>query len=114
MRPRAILLSGVTRKNRHEILSATDEAVSRAGGWVSGHSLFSNRAVTIQCMLDGEDLPPFRDLLLAAGVTLDRESLDRITTAASDGQTGERRVAVNLTFLHDEPDLRHEIPAVPG
>jgi hypothetical protein len=49
-------------------------------------------------------------------VRLDTESLDRLTNAISAAPSHDQEIAcaLNVTFSHNEPDMRREVPAVPG
>ncbi len=109
---RNLTLSGVTRGNRYDMTAAISGAVTGAGGWIIDHALFSNVAACIRFAVPAHGLTGFRDRILAAGVALDAESLDAIG-AVAPAET-ELTVALNVTFVHDEPDLRRTVPAVPG
>lgn len=111
-----VMLAAVTRINRHQATADINDAVAACGGWILQHTLFSNIATTFLF-----ELPParFSDLaahLAAQHVVLDAESLARMTESGTDAAEGgrERTASLNVTFIHDEPDLRREIPAVPG
>lgn len=112
MRPRARNLSAVTRTDRHEAISAIDDAVSSADGWMVGHTLFSNISAAFRVALPGNRLAAFGDKLSAAGIRLDQASLDIV--AEPEDSDKEIGVALSVTFIHNEPDLKHVIPAIPG
>lgn len=114
---RLLLLSAVTRVNRHAAMAGIDDIVLGCGGWIEGHTLFSNIAATFRFVLPAAGLAQFADRLDGLGVHLDaasRAALGARTPGA--GETGEAEVAgaLAVTFVHDEPDLRREIPAIPG
>ena len=112
MRRRPMMLSAVTRGDRHQTTADIDAAVSSAGGWIVDHALFSNIAASIRFAVPLPGLAELRRRLVAANVGLDEESLAALDACPA----GEDEISVTLsvTFVHDEPDLRREIPAVPG
>ncbi len=112
---RSLTLSGVTHGNRYDMTAAVSGAITGAGGWIIDHALFSNVAACIRFAVPARGLAGFRDRILAAGFALDAESLDAIGAAVpADPVDTELTVALNLTFVHDEPDLRRTVPAIPG
>lgn len=116
MRPRPIILSAVTRQDRHQALQDALAAIGEAGGWLLSHTLFSNMAATLRGQVPQGGLGALGDSLLQAGVKLDQESRAKITeaTAQATPAEAERLVILSMTFLHDQPDLRQDVPAVPG
>ncbi|MCJ9429750.1 hypothetical protein [Kordiimonas marina] len=116
MRPKRLRLEGVTRQDRHQVIAAIGHAVTGAEGWVVDHTLFSNMAAAFQLALPAKQLPALAARMKDAGVRLDTESLARLADFTGGGATGDAEIflSLSLTFLHNEPDLRREIPAVPG
>ncbi len=116
MRQEFLMISGVTKADRHQVTTDVNDAISAAGGWVVNHSLFSNIAITIQFSMSPQKLDEFRDRVIAASVKLDDESIAKIRTAVEKHVPDPVDVTATLsiTFMHNEPDLRREIPAVPG
>lgn len=116
MRPRIVMLTGATHANRHQVTAEINDAVVAAGGWVADHTFFSNIATNFRMVLPPQGLSRFRELVVAAGVHLDAESEKAIgdLIANKKGLPEEIPASLNVTFIHDEPDLRREVPAVPG
>jgi hypothetical protein len=116
MRPKRLMLAGVTRINRHAAMADINDAVLRANGWVSGHAMFSNIATTFQIALPPARYAAFCTALDGIGVVLDSESRAAVAALDVDDQTADAEVlaSLNITFIHDEPDLRREVPSVPG
>ncbi|MBP8274417.1 MAG: hypothetical protein KAY59_08290 [Acidobacteria bacterium] len=42
------------------------------------------------------------------------DSLDALARVQTEHATGELAGSVHVTFVHNEPDLRTHIPAIPG
>lgn len=116
MRAPRLMLSAVTRRNRHDAMADINDAVAAAGGWVEGHTLFSNIATTFRVFLPEGGIAAFADAVERLGVHIDAESREKLASLSSGQSTGddERSVSLNLTFIHHEPDLRREVPMVPG
>ncbi|MGI9417941.1 MAG: hypothetical protein ACR2RA_08905 [Geminicoccaceae bacterium] len=116
MRQGFLMISGVTRADRHQVTAGVNDAISAAGGWVINHTLFSNIAITIQFSLPSPRLDEFRERLVTANVKLDDDSLAEIRTMAEKHfpKPIDVTATLNITFIHNEPDLRREIPAIPG
>ncbi len=116
MRQEFLMMSGVTKADRHQVTVDVNDAISAAGGWVVDHTLFSNIAITIQFSLPSLSLNDFRNSVVAANVKLDDDSIARIKSMVGKHAPKPLDIAasLNITFIHNEPDLRREVPAVPG
>lgn len=110
------MMSGVSRANRHQVTANINDAISATGGWVINHTLFSNITITIQCSLPAKRLDEFRDQVITAGVRLDDDSIAKCQAMVTKhaAEPIDITASLNITFIHDEPDLRREVPAVPG
>lgn len=110
------MISGVTKADRHQVTSAVNNAISAVGGWVINHMLFSNIAITIQFSLPSQRLDEFGDHMIAASVKLDDDSIAKLQAKVEklSPKPLDITASLNITFIHNEPDLRREIPAVPG
>ncbi len=113
MRRKFLNLSGITAIERHQAISAASDAITAGGGWIIDHTLFSNMMATIRFSLPPDGQGILQKQIEAADIHLDADSsaaLNQISPSTQDEILG----ALNLTFVHHEPDLRMEIPAVPG
>ena len=75
MRQEILMISGVTKADRHQATADVNDAISAAGGWAVNHTLFSNIAITIQFSLPSQRFDEFRDRVIAASVKLDEDSI---------------------------------------
>lgn len=115
MRPQRLMLSAVTWANRHDAMAGINDAVLAAGGWIEGHTLFSNIATTFRIELPEGRIPALAEALETLGILLDDESRDRLAALRPPPDKGaERALSLSVTFIHNEPDLRREVPMVPG
>lgn len=103
-----IMMTAVTRVERKQATQLVFDTVNRLGGWIDDVRLYSNLMNTIRLTLPAG---AFRDLATAlaeAGIEVDPPA------AAGGDPKAERMATLQLSFVHDEPDLRREVPAVPG
>lgn len=105
-----VMLSAVTRVERKAATSFVFDTVNRLGGWIDDTRMYSNLMNTIRLTLPAGAFAELVAVLGEAGIAVDPpEGLDAIRDPAA-----ERMATLQLTFIHDEPDLKREIPAVPG
>ncbi len=111
-----LFLLGITRHERHRVIAEIGEAISAAGGWIVDHTSFSNIAIAIRFSLPPRGLDEWRRRIEASGVRLDEASLAHLRQAFEDALENDEEMSasLNVTFIHDEPDLRQVVPAVPG
>ncbi|SOD92650.1 hypothetical protein [Caenispirillum bisanense] len=107
---RLLRFSAVSRADRHVVTDACKEAIGASGGWVDDALFYSNKAVTLRFTVPGAAVPALRDRLEALDLRLDGPTPEEAAVSAAADVPG----TLALTFVHDEPDLRRDIPAVPG
>lgn len=109
-------IGGMTSADRHRVTSDIGDAISGTGGWIINHTLASNIALSLRFSVTSKALGDFRDRVIAADVKLNDESLSRIQTMTEklSAIPTDITVTLNVTFIHDGPDLRQPVPAVPG
>jgi hypothetical protein len=106
----ALRLFGWTRAGRHEVTSCVTDLVLRVGGFVLDAQRFSNKALVLKLQL-----PSVRYTQFISGLTECSVNLDGDPPAAHESVvSGEISGSLHVRFIHDEPDLRIETPAVPG
>lgn len=83
---------------------AVRDAISTAGGWITGHNLFSNLSATINFELPGNACDRFLEVLLEKDLRASAED-----PLPKDG-TGELACTIAITFADPGPDQRREVP----
>jgi hypothetical protein len=108
---RFLQLSATTRVQRHDATARAEELINRCGGWIVDFSLFSNIMTVLRFEAPVARLPELERGLAEADLHLDEPS-----QTALRAMTGEGEVfgTLQLTFIHGEPDLRREVPPIPG
>lgn len=105
-----LMLTAVTRVERKLATSLVFDAVNRLGGWIDDVQMYSNLMNTIRFTLPGEAFGSLVEALRANEIAVDTPlDLDEIGKVAA-----ERMATLQLTFIHDESDLKREIPSIPG
>lgn len=108
-------LNATTKADRHLAIESVKEAIAYGGGWILDFKLFSNLSALISFELPQENLVTFQDALSKIGLQLNEASLQAIHDLA-DQQTAPAEISATLqiTFIHNEPDLRIPVPMIPG
>ena len=116
MKQHPLSLLGVTRTERHKAITAVGDAIAAAEGWIVDHAMLSNTAITIRFVVPRRGLDEVQRLITAAGIRLDEASLAGVRQAVGDSGDGGDEIAasLNITFIHDEPDLLQVVPPIPG
>lgn len=104
-----IALHAVTKLERNFVTTLVMDAVSAQGGWVDDVHLFSNIMTTIRFVVTHGKLVGLLAALDQAGLHV--SGLDSPPKGDADSDCNG---SLQITFMHSEPDLRREIPPVPG
>jgi len=94
----------VTRQERNSAITALSSAISSLGGWIVNHHLYSNAFASINFVIDFNKIDPLIAKL---------ESLRFETSIINDcdhNKEGEINGGIAIRFIHNEPDLKREVP----
>ena len=111
-------LSGSTRADRHETVSRVRDAINASGGALLDFKMFSNVSICLNFEIPARHVARLRSALGATPLRLDAESAALL--ARFDEETGTDTTAIDLpgtlqiTFIHDDPDLIIAVPPIPG
>ena len=105
MTPNFLSVSIITKIERNDAITRVSDAISANEGWIVNHTLFSNMAATINFEIPASKTDSFLASLRQSSFNpqLDSESLETIV--------GDRRAQISITFLHDQPDLKRDVPS---
>lgn len=105
-----VMLTAVTRVERKAATSFVFDTVNRLGGWIDDTRMYSNLMNTIRMTLPAGVFAALIEALEEGGISIGPpEGLGNVSDPAV-----ERMATLQLTFIHDEPDLTREVPSVPG
>ncbi|KQW31345.1 hypothetical protein ASE36_03550 [Rhizobium sp. Root274] len=103
-----IMMTAVTRVDRRLATQLVFDTVNRLGGWIDDTRMFSNVMNTIRLILPSGAFSSFAQALCEAGIAIDPPQNQ------GGNPDAERMATLQITFIHDEPDLRRDVPAIPG
>ncbi|MDQ0422473.1 hypothetical protein J2045_003521 [Peteryoungia aggregata LMG 23059] len=105
-----VMLTAVTRVERRAATSFVFDTVNRIGGWIDDVRMYSNLMNTIRLTLPAGAFAVLVAALEEGGIMVDPlQDPGDLRDAAT-----ECMATLQLTFIHDEPDLKREVPTVPG
>jgi hypothetical protein len=115
-------LSGITRDDRHEMISRVQRAFAESNGSIIDFKMFSNVSLNILFEVPARRIGELSAALPATGLRLSAESRELLADwhkrfgEDAEGASGQTEIAgsLQITFLHNEPDLRLEVPPIPG
>ena len=112
-------LTATTGANRHLVIEAVKNAIDASGGWILYFRFFSNLSATINFELPRKNLLAFREAISKIDLRLNESGLIALLELA-DQETApaelpeEFAATLQITFIHNEPDLRIPVPMIPG
>lgn len=119
--PKFLRINGFTRADRNQIIHALRDAVVFGGGWVTDFKYFSNISVCINFEIPARHVGNLRRSLEAIDLRLSEESALSLAVYSEDQSQpipseadAEIIGTIQITFIHNEPDLRIEVPPIPG
>jgi len=110
-RPHLRRLNGFTRVERLRCVGLVREAIVGSNGWVTEFHEFSNLSICIEFELPAAFLPALAGALAAAKVRLSAGS-EEMLRGVEGGEPVQ--CTLQVLFIHDEPDMRQTVLAVPG
>ncbi|NEQ23094.1 MAG: hypothetical protein F6K28_28855 [Microcoleus sp. SIO2G3] len=108
-------LDGFTKAERIQLTARVSEAINQAQAWITDFHLYSNVLICINFEVPSANLDRLAASLQQTGLHLSQESLKQLMPV-NDSTLKEKELVgtLQITFVHDEPDLLREVPAVPG
>ncbi len=117
--PLFIRINASTRADRQQIISLVIRAINSSGGWVVDSKLFSNLSINLSFEIELKNITRLNLSLEDIDIRLtekSRAALEELAGKALEGPASADYFlgTFQITFVHTEPDLRIEIPPVPG
>lgn len=89
-------------------------AITDSGGWILDAKLFSNVSINLSFEIPASRIDSLREALELSELHLSTSSVESIAQHSSDEHSGDIAGSLQITFIHNEPDLRIQVPAIPG
>ena len=103
------------------MIARVKEAVLQGGGFVVDFHMFSNRSICLNFEISAGKICDLQTALKRTEMQLTEESRELLTDYCQRAEqlsveAGASEVAgtLEITFIHDEPDLRIAVPPIPG
>ncbi|OSQ45889.1 hypothetical protein [Thalassospira sp. MCCC 1A01428] len=115
MKRHHLVLQAITSQDRHLVARQIQDALTLTQGWVEDARFYSNKMTTIRFTLVAREVPVFVAKLHECGLAIDDLTREGggLSTISAQGDV-EISGSIQITFLHNDPDLKQIIPAVPG
>lgn len=112
---RQLRLVGIGRGDPDATIARVDDALGAARACILDVHFFAGVQTVLSFEVPRSLLPALARGLSQAGVELDEASRVALEARAQDGEPSESvEGTLAITLAHGDPDLRHEVPAVPG
>ena len=107
-----LLLTAATRRERNGATGFVFDSILALGGWVDDVNMYSNMMTAVRFTLSENKLDALLTLLAGQGISVDPSA--NSTETPKEARDKERAFSLQISFLRNEPDLRRDVPAVPG
>ena len=112
--PTFLTINVSTRAERNAITAQVKEALLASGGWVVDFHHFSNLSLCINFEIEPQHIGRLYEALTALDVRIADAGREQLASLRERPGAGDVRGTLQITFIHDEPDLRREVPPIPG
>jgi hypothetical protein len=103
------------------MISRVKEAILMGGGFIQDFHMFSNLSICLNFKLTIGKLDKLYDALKSTGLQLSEERARLLVNCCKGleqleekARASEVTATLAITFIHNEPDLRIEVPPIPG
>ncbi len=94
----------ITRIERNKALQLLMDGIQSCEGWIVNHQLFSNMSASIIFEIPSDEICKFYEKLQSSGFNINADE-------NFVGKTSDVRGSIAITFIHEEPDLKRDVPA---
>ena len=112
-----VRLCYVTRAERRATIRLGSDTIVASGDSILDHGFFSNVSVSLLIEIRRSGLLVLADRLEGIGLVPAPDNHPEPPMEAEAANTASDQMVsatVQITFVHDDPDLSHPVPAVPG
>lgn len=116
MIPRFIKINGFTKENRYVMTGNINDAIHENGAWILDFKQYSNKSLVILFQMPVRDIGRLHTAILGTGLKITEESEKLLADCdAQQKLLGDESIfdiygTLQLTFIHDEPEMRRYVP----
>lgn len=116
MVPRFIKINGFTRENRFVMTATINDAIHESGAWILDFKQYSNKSLVILFQMSARDIGRLHAAVLDTDLKITGESEELLKNCDAQQQLlDDEKVfdiygTLQITFIHDEPDIRRYVP----
>lgn len=120
MNPKFLQLNGMTTVERHTMIERVKAALAASGAYILNFHMFSNVSLVLEFEIPLDQLTRLGPAIHTTGLRLEQRSQelldewDQQTAARGAVESRDLPGTLQITFIHNEPDLIVEVPMVPG
>ena len=113
-------LIAFTREHRTDVIARVRDTFNACGGWITDFHEFSNVSLCLNFEIPAQNIVELCTALRAAGLDLNQEDQPAPSAASSpppatsDAAATDSVGTLQITFIHNEPDLIIPVPPIPG
>ena len=114
VRTPVLRLNAVTKESRDETICRVKGSMDACGAWILNVTSFSNMSICFNFEIPGSSIPHLRDALAKTELLLSAETIDDLESVALRNLRSDVAGSLQITLMHNEPDLKIPVPAIPG
>jgi hypothetical protein len=100
-----VQISAVTSRDFHSVITDVSAAVSDCGGCITGHQFYSNVMAMLAFELSEDRLQQLINILNQLKISA---TISKMRPAA---KSEDIKGQINITFIHNQSDIRRDMPA---
>ena len=85
-----------------------------SGAWIVRVTSFSNMSICFNFEIPGKSILQLLDALTSEQLQLSLESINQLEAIALRNLTSDVSGSLQITIMHNEPDLKIPVPTIPG
>lgn len=114
MAQKFIRINSHTTENRHEMINKVKDALSHSRAIIINFKMFSNRSICFFIEISNRDIHQLYINIQQTGLVIDQESHIQIKEYLDQQKPIDKEFdifgTIEITFIHNDPDLRIEVP----
>lgn len=107
-------INAVTRESRDETIARVKNSMDVSGAWIVRVTSFSNISICFNFEIPGGSISRLRDALAITPLQLSTETINGLESLALQNLGGDIAGSLQITLMHNGPDLKIPVPAIPG